>query len=406
MCLPSGVPRFEPFPGIRYDPARVDLDAVVAPPYDVLSPEDREVLAGRDPHNVVVVDVPDEAEGAGRYEAAGATFRQWLADGVLVTDRDPAYYRYAMTFTDEAGASRTIAGVLGALAVTDPDAPGNDVLPHEQTTPKASTDRLDLTRATRANLSPIWGLSLAGTLAERTREPGQRLVTVTDGDGVIHQLDRIDDPARVEAIHAAVASAPVLIADGHHRYGVARQYRDERRAEGGARSGGADLTLAFVQELAEDQLVVQAIHRLVTGLDAGTDIAAVLAPSFEIADAGPVTPATLGAMTERGALCLVAPDGTGRFLVPRPGAFEGVRDLDSARLDHALAGVTHQLAFQHGVHEVLAELQTGRADWAVLLRPVTVAQIRATAGEGALMPPKSTFFWPKLRTGLLFRDVS
>jgi len=158
MCLPSGVPRFEPFPGIRYDPARVDLDAVVAPPYDVLSPEDREMLAGRDPHNVVVVDVPDEAEGAGRYEAAGATFRQWLADGVLVTDRDPAYYRYAMTFTDEAGASRTIAGVLGALAVTDPDAPGNDVLPHEQTTPKASTDRLDLTRATRANLSPIWGL--------------------------------------------------------------------------------------------------------------------------------------------------------------------------------------------------------------------------------------------------------
>ena len=128
--------------------------------------------------------------------------------------------------------------MLGALAVIDPDARGNDVLPHEQTTPKASTDRLDLTRATRANLSPIWGLSLAGGLAERTREPGQRLATVTDGDGVVHQLDRIDDPARVEAIHAAVASAPVLIADGHHRYGVARQYRDERRqADGGPGRG-------------------------------------------------------------------------------------------------------------------------------------------------------------------------
>jgi uncharacterized protein (DUF1015 family) len=404
MCLPSGVPRFEPFPGIRYDPARVDLDAVVAPPYDVLSPEDRAALAGRDPHNVVVVDVPDEAQGAGRYEAAGETFRRWLADGVLVTDRDPAYYRYAMTFTDEAGAPRSIVGVLGALAVTDPDAPGNDVLPHEQTTPKASTDRLDLTRATRANLSPIWGLSLAATLAERTREPGQRLASVTDGDGVVHQLDRIDDPARVEAIHAAVASAPVLIADGHHRYGVAREYRLERRADG--RPGGADLTLAFVQELAEDQLVVHAIHRLITGLDAGTDLAAVLATWFEVADAGPVGPATLAAMQERGALCLVAPDGTGRFLVPRAGAFDGVRDLDSARLDHALAGVTHQLAFQHGVPEVLGELRAARAEWAVLLRPVTVAQIRATAGEGALMPPKSTFFWPKLRTGLLFRDVS
>jgi len=398
------VPRFEPFPGIRYDPARVELAAVVAPPYDVLSSDDRAALAGRDPHNVVVVDVPDEAGGAGRYDAAGATFREWLAEGILIADRDPAYYRYAMTFPDETGATRTIAGVLGALAVTDPDAPGNDVLPHEQTTPKASTDRLDLTRATRANLSPIWGLSLAAGLAERTRQPGQRLATVTDDDGVVHQLDRIDDPARVEAIHAAVASAPVLIADGHHRYGVARQYRDERRAQGAV--GRADLTLAFVQELAADQLVVQAIHRLVSGLPAGTDLAAVLAASFEQADAGPVTPATLAAMEERGALCLVAPDGTGRYLVPREGAFGGVRDLDSARLDHALAGVEHQLAFQHGVHQVLGELAAGRAAAAVLLRPVTVAQIRATAGEGALMPPKSTFFWPKLRTGLLFRDVS
>jgi uncharacterized protein (DUF1015 family) len=398
------VPRFEPFPGIRYDPARVELAAVVAPPYDVLSSDDRAALAGRDPHSVVVVDVPDEAEGAGRYDAAGSTFREWLAEGILIADRDPAYYRYAMTFPDETGATRTIAGVLGALAVTDPDAPGNDVLPHEQTTPKASTDRLDLTRATRANLSPIWGLSLAAELAERTRQPGQRLATVTDDDGVVHELDRIDDPARVEAIHAAVASAPVLIADGHHRYGVARQYRDERRARGAV--GRADLTLAFVQELAADQLVVQAIHRLVSGLPAGTDLAAVLAASFEQADAGPVSPATLAAMEERGALCLVAPDGTGRYLVPREGAFGGVRDLDSARLDHALAGVEHQLAFQHGVHQVLGELAAGRAAAAVLLRPVTVAQIRATADEGALMPPKSTFFWPKLRTGLLFRDVS
>ena len=220
---------------------------------------------------------------------------------------------------------------------------------------------------------------------------------------MVHELDRVDDPARVEAIHAAVASAPVLIADGHHRYGVARQYRDERRAEGAA--GRADLTLAFVQELAADQLVVRAIHRLVSGLPAGTELAAVLDGSFELVDAGPVAPETPAAMQERGALCLVAPDGTGRYLVPRAGAFDGVRDLDSARLDHALAGVDHQLAFQHGVPEVLGELAAGRAEAAVLLRPVTVDQIRETAGEGELMPPKSTFFWPKLRTGLLFRDL-
>ena len=389
------MPRFEPFPAIRYDHDRVDVAAVVAPPYDVLSADDRAALAAQDAHNVVIVDVPDEADGPDRYKVAGETFRAWRDEGILIVDNEPAYYRYAMTFTDESGTRRTIAGVLGALAVVDP---GGDVLPHEQTTPKASTDRLDLTRATEANLSPIWGLSLAAGLAARTAEPGEVLARVTDADGVEHRLDRIDDPARVEAIHAAIASAPVLIADGHHRYGVARSYRDERGP-----GTPADLTLAFVQELTEEQLVVQPIHRLVT---TDADLAAALAASFELSEPTAVDLATPAEQQRRGALCLVAADGAGRFLVPRAGAFDGVRDLDSARLDHALASVSHTLEYQHGVTETLEALRRGPASWAVLLRPVTVAQIRATASEGALMPPKSTFFWPKLRTGLVFRDVS
>jgi uncharacterized protein (DUF1015 family) len=308
-----------------------------------------------------------------------------------------------MTFTDETGRPRTISGVLGALAVIDPDTPGNDVLPHEQTTPKASTDRLDLTRATEANLSPIWVLSLASGLARLTTPAGEPLATVTDPDGVVHRLEHVDDPARVEAIHATVASAPVLVADGHHRYGVARAYRHERRAAAGDRPGAYDFTLALVQELAEDQLVVHAIHRLISGEG---DVPEVLARSFDVTDAGPVSPATLRAMVDRGALCLVTPDGMGRFLTPKPGAFEGVADLDSARLDHVLAGTAHTVSFQHGLDEVLHALKGGASSYAVLLRPVTVEQIRATAHEGALMPPKSTFFWPKLRTGLVFRRVT
>jgi uncharacterized protein (DUF1015 family) len=398
------VPRFEPFPGIRYDGRRVELDAVIAPPYDVLSLDDRARLAKRDPHNIVHVDVPLESDGPERYEIAGRTFRQWRQDGILVADREPAYYRYAMTFPTASGARRTITGVLGALAVTDPNAAGNDVLPHEQTTPKASTDRLDLTRATNANLSPVWGLSLAHNLAPRTADPGERLASIVDDDGIEHRLDRIDDPARVEAIHAAVASAPVVIADGHHRYGVARQYRKERR-EAGVGPGAADLTLAFVQELAPEQLVVQAIHRLVD-LPTGIDLPAALSQSFTLESAGSVSSDTLAGMEARGALCLVAADGTGQFLVPRPDAFSAVVDLDSARLDHALADLPATLAFQHGVTEVTAALASGQAPWAVLLRPVTVDQIRAMANARQLMPPKSTFFWPKLRTGLLFRDLA
>jgi hypothetical protein len=129
----------------------------------------------------------------------------------------------------------------------------------------------------------------------------------------------------------------------------------------------------------------------------------VLAESFAVDDAGPVTPAVVADMADRGALCLVAPDATGRFLTPRPGAFDDIADLDSARLDHALRAVPVTRTYQHGVPEVLQALEAGDAGWAVLLRPVTVAQIRAVADQGALMPPKSTFFWPKPRTGLAFR---
>ncbi|HEX9259322.1 MAG TPA: DUF1015 family protein, partial [Acidimicrobiales bacterium] len=111
------MPRFEPFPGIRYDTAGHDLALVTAPPYDVLSEADRDQLAARHPHNVVLVDVPMEREGPGRYDAAGERFRAWLADGVLVTDPEPAYYLYRMTFLDELGRSRQTTGVVGALEV-------------------------------------------------------------------------------------------------------------------------------------------------------------------------------------------------------------------------------------------------------------------------------------------------
>ena len=137
------MPRFEPFRAVRYAPD-VDLDAVIAPPYDVLSEADVETLAGRDPHNIVHVDVP--RGGPDRYEEAGRLLRRWLADGVLTIDEEPTFTLYRMRFTDAAGVARDLVGVLGGLEIVDDGAGG--VLPHERTTPKASTDRLDLTRAT------------------------------------------------------------------------------------------------------------------------------------------------------------------------------------------------------------------------------------------------------------------
>jgi uncharacterized protein (DUF1015 family) len=160
-----------------------------------------------------------------------------------------------MRFADSTGVRRDIAGVLGGLEVVDAEAGG--VLPHERTTAAASTDRLELTRATAANLSPVWGLSLARGLTELLAEPGEKLGAVID-QGVEHRVERVTDERRIAAIRERLASDDVLIADGHHRYGVARMYRDEVREATGRRDTPAELTLAFVNELIEDQLSVAA----------------------------------------------------------------------------------------------------------------------------------------------------
>ncbi len=395
------MPRFEPFPALRYNLDIVDLPDVAAPPYDVLSEADLDELAGRDVHNIVHIDVPRETAGAERYALAAQAMRAWVDADVLVRDRRPSFTAYRMSFTDEGGSERHTVGVLGALEVVDEGAGG--VLPHERTTPKAKTDRLELTRATQANLSPVWGLSLTAGLSALLAEPGEPVGEVTV-DGVTHRVERIDDPSRVAAISAAVAANPVVIADGHHRYAISRTYRDEARAEGLPTAAAAELTLAYLGELVAEQLSVEAIHRLYRGIDAAS-LAAALAPSFTSEPAGAVTPAITTELVARGALCLVDPRGQGTLLIPRPEAFHGVRDLDSARLEHALSGVGHEVDYQHGVSHVLGALASGHADAAVLIRPVSVAEIRRTADEGLLMPPKSTFFTPKLRTGLVIREL-
>jgi uncharacterized protein (DUF1015 family) len=400
-CQPVRVPRFEPFPALRYHPS-LPLDLVCAPPYDVLDDDDLDELEGRHDRNIVRLDVPRERDGAGRYEQAAQRLAGWIDDATLVEDATPAFTFYRMQFVDEEGISRETVGVVGALEVVDEGAGG--VLPHERTTPKASSDRLELTRATSANLSPVWGLSLAAGLSDLLSSPGEPLGSTTDEHGVIHHVERVDDPDRCAAISDAIAGAPVVIADGHHRYAISRTYRDEVRSRRGGDAGTAELTLTYLGELVDEQLNVAAIHRLYHEVDHDA-LAEHLSRSFHLEPAGPVTAAITAQLASRGCLCLVAPDGTGTWLLPRPEAFHDVRDLDSSRLEHALADLDHEVTYQHGVSEVLRVLSQGQATAGILIRPVTVAEIQRTAHEQLLMPPKSTFFSPKLRTGLVIRRL-
>ena len=395
------MPAFEPFPAIHYAEG-ADLALVTAPPYDVLSDADLDELEQRDEHNIVWIDVPRERDGDGRYDAAGARLQGWLRSGVMLRDDVPGFVLYRMSFIDAAGRDRSIVGVLGGAEVAEYGEGG--VLPHERVTPKASTDRLDLTRATRANMSPIWGLSLATGLTDLLTEPGE-LIGEVAVDGVTHRIERVTDPERVAAIREAVDSDDILIADGHHRYGVAQRYRQEVRDTTGADDSPAEQTMLFVSELIDEQLSVEAIHRVYRDIDRD-DLVAALGVGFDLSAAGAVTSATLAEMDDRGALCLLERDGTGSWLTPKPGAFDGVRALDGVWLEHLLDDTPATVTYQHGVDE-LHTLMTAdpTVTAAVLIRPVSVAEIERTAREGVVMPPKSTFFTPKLRTGLVIRPL-
>jgi len=396
------VPEFKPFRGIRYDTTRAAIGAVTAPPYDVIGPDERAHLLARDPHNVVRVDLPDEADGPDRYDAAARTFADWLAEGVLIRDDEPGFYVYRMDYTDDTGRSAHTLGVLGALALSRPGE--GDILPHEHTTPKAKTDRLDLLRATRVNLSTIWGLSLTSGLTELCRIDGAPDESWTDDDDVTHSLWFLTDAERCRRIADAVGASPVVVADGHHRYETSVTYAAERRAADDDPEGAA-WAMCYVVELTEGELTVRPIHRLLGGVEAAS-LTAALDGCFTSTDAGTVDATITERMADAGALCLVAPDGTGTFLVPREGAFDGVDDLDSARLAHALAGLDGlEVRYQHGVDHILDALAAGEADFGVLLRPATVAQIDANARAGRRMPPKTTFFHPKPRTGPVFRGT-
>jgi uncharacterized protein (DUF1015 family) len=394
------VPRFEPFQALRYG-SNTALHDVCSPPYDVLSEAERLALANKHENNIVHVDMPLAPSG-NAYEHAASILSEWIRNGILVRDDVPSFTLYRMKFTDSTGKARNVVGVIGALEVVDEGAGG--VLPHERTTPKAKTDRLELTRATDANLSPVWGLSLANGLSTLLSEPGELVGSVVDDLGVIHSVERVADGALIAAISSAISSHPVVIADGHHRYAISRTYRDETRERLNSKSSGAELTMTYVNELIDEQLSVAAIHRLYEGISY-KDLAAALSPFFTITDADPVGSTTLSQMNERSSLCLVAKTGRTHWLTPIAEKFIGVRNLDSAYLEHALSNEQHEVRYQHGVTEVQHELQTSEATAAILIRPVSVAEIQRTANEGLLMPPKSTFFTPKLRTGFVLREM-
>lgn len=396
-----------------------DLSAVAAPPYDVIDEERRESLEGRDARNSVRLILPqDGSDGTDRYRIASQLLDDWTHDGVLAIDDTARFYGYRMTYPADGGGTRTTTGVLGALRLPATDeAPGaRGILPHERTLPKAKSDRLALLRATRANLDPIWGLSLTTGLSSLLESASGSLAHCVDHEGVRHELFALEGREALDAVRGAVGRSHVVLADGHHRFETACTYRDERRAAG-LDDPGAEFIMALVVELADEQLSVGPIHRLVRGV-AGLDLPSALSDTCEVVALGANTPENVAALeaemrTRRG-LGLVEPSGLA-LLLPRPDAIgpqldqlpPELREVDSARFEvavHPALGEV-ELTFRDDAASVASLVEKGAADAAVLLRPVTVAQIRAAAFAGVRMPEKTTFFQPKPRTGFVFRSL-
>lgn len=413
------MPDLSPFPGIRYNLDAVDasLDDLTAPPYDVIDDESRASLEAAHSHNAVHLILPrDSNPNAGdRYNVAAALFRSWREGGILVDDPERLYL-YRMGFTGDDGRPRQTSGVLGALAVGGDN---SQILPHERTMPKPKSDRLDLLRATRANLDPIWGLTLSAGFTALLEPDGPPLARCTDSEGVHHRLYAIDARGRIAAIREAVAACPLLIADGHHRYETALAYNAEQSV-GGSNDPKVGAILAFVTELAEDQLCVRPIHRLISGLPAGAMSRDWLASHFDVTATGPNVPDQVErlylSMQESGALGLVDAEGLAllrsrqeacaALLQSLPGV---LHDVDSSLFDVAIAQLLDpaqaEVSYQHDHQAIAAQVAKGNFDAGVLLRPVTVAQIHAAAMQQVRMPEKTTFFHPKPRGGLVFRSL-
>jgi uncharacterized protein (DUF1015 family) len=409
----------QPLRALRYDPARVgSLDDVIAPPYDVIDHEERRRLAARSPYNVVEVDLPPS------YDTAAQTFHDWRQRGVLVRDEEPAIWVLRQDYPGPRGGERTRTGFFARVRL-EYYGPGR-IRPHERTHPGPKEDRLRLMRATRANLSPIFTLfpdrdDAAGHAME-DMTGGEPFAEADQGDGTVNRLWRVADPELIAELQSALADAELLIADGHHRYETARVHADEVGGEGDHR-----YVLMLLCSLADPGLLVLPTHRLLDGLkdDSRKQVAIrdVLLRDFEVEE--------LAAASE-----LEPRVGDGRIaygymdsFFRRPyrvtlkdqaiaddaldGMSEAYRRLDTAVLEalvlRGALGMSEEdiaqlrgLRYSNRLADAVAEIESGAADAGFFLRATPVDQVRAVAAAGESMPPKSTFFYPKVPTGLLF----
>jgi uncharacterized protein (DUF1015 family) len=420
----TAVADVSPLHALHYDLLRTGgLAPVAAPPYDVIDPAQRAELVARSPYNVVAIDLPVDPDGGDPYAHAAATLRDWRAAGIVVADEQPALWALEQDYTGPDGRRRMRHGLFARVRVEAYGA--GRIRPHERTHPGPKEDRLRLMRATRANLSPIFSLydgdawsPLAPHLAEAP------LGELTDEDGTAHRLWRVADRGAIAAVQEALATAELLIADGHHRYETARVYADEIGGD-----GPHNHVLMCLVALSDPGLTIFPTHRLLSGLDDDRRVALreairrdweveeIAEDSLEPAlDAdGRVRIGYLDAHHGRPLrLTLKDPAIADAAL---PGRAAAYRRLDTAVTEALLLrgavgmsedDISHLrgLDYARSTTEARERVRAGDVQAGLFMGPAPVELVRAVAAAGEVMPPKSTYFFPKVLTGLVFNPLS
>lgn len=420
------------FRALRYDLKKAgEIGELTSPPYDIISEEQRLEYLGRNPYNIIRLELP---KGEDPYAKAGETLRDWVSSGILKHDMDPGLYIYEMEFLTKVdrGESKKLKTLICRVRLEEFSA--GIVLPHEETLSKAKQDRFDLMCAANCNFSSIYSLY---------QDPGhvtrKRLDNLAAGcapryefsDGLVtHRLWVVNDPAAVGAIQEDFAGRKLYIADGHHRYETALNYRRHLK-EQGIDCPGADFVMMALADMSDEGLVVFPTHRLVRGLD-GLNVRGLLESCGEYFDITPVedreqAQSALDSGYAGGKHCFAFYDGAGwRILTLRDaGVMDGLlpdkstayRQLDVSILHtlilERLMGIDREnmanqinLTYTRSAQEAAASVESGESNCCFLLNPTRVEEICSVAACGEKMPQKSTYFYPKLITGLVMNDLS
>lgn len=431
-----------PFRGLLYSTSRVpDLKPVVAPPYDVISAAEARNYRARHPHNIVRIDLPEGDMGT-RYGAAAAMLGKWQTDEVLVRDDRPAIYACSQRYALKGMPRRVRWGFIALLRIEEEGS--GIVLPHERTMPTPRTDRVELSIASRAQISPIFLLysdpqgSISGAIEALDARPPDRWVS-DDGDAEL-RMWRVRDPETLRIVHEGLEKRKVWIADGHHRYEAAREARARLRAAGGASEGGErtyDYVMAYLSNIDSPGVAILPYHRVVRHLEdfSKTALEKGLEDRFDIKrfpfdgldHRSEQIRRRLHEVANRGRLAFGLFTGGSAFELlllkeemPSPSPFESLpeplRSLDSSILHmgifDSILGITPELQ-QSGDHirytedgdRAISWVDAGEGQAAFFMNPASKAQLMSVAEAGLTMPSKSTFFYPKMLTGIVVNPL-